>query len=123
MSMGLWLIQFIGAKIQKIICNLWSLVSVLIYSYILWLVYDLLWLKPPSYFIWYYITGKLLYTSSGRQIFTAAGITYSAVLFVGSHHEFLSGHYPSFWVKPMEKVSCLYLCTLRSTSLYISCFI
>lgn len=60
----------------------WSLVSVLIFSVSLWLIYDLLWLKPPFYFIWYYIAGKLLYTSSGKQIFAAAGITYSAIMFV-----------------------------------------
>lgn len=76
------LYSLLEPKYKKSVVIFWSLVSVLIYSYILWLVYDLLWLKPPSYFIWYYITGKLLYTSSGRQIFTAAGITYSAVLFV-----------------------------------------
>lgn len=60
----------------------WSLVSVTVFSIMLWFIYDLLWLKPPLYFVWYYITGKLLYTSSVSQIFTAAGITYSAIMFV-----------------------------------------
>lgn len=60
----------------------WSLVSVFIFSLTLWFIYDLLWLKPPLYFIWYYISGKLLYTSSTKQIFASAGITYSAIMFV-----------------------------------------